>query len=45
MTLFGVNRHENDPDTGWYLTEEDMRKEIELMKSLNINAVRTSHIC
>ena len=43
VTLFGVNRHENDPDTGWYLTEEDMRKEIELMKSLNINAVRTSH--
>ena len=45
VTLFGVNRHENDPDTGWYLTEENMRKEIELMKSLNINAVRTSHIC
>lgn len=43
ITLYGVNRHENDPETGRYLTEEDMRKEIELMKSLNINAVRTSH--
>ncbi len=41
--LYGVNRHENDPETGRYLTEEDMREEIELMKSLNINAVRTSH--
>lgn len=27
VTIYGVNRHENDPDTGWYLTEEDMRKE------------------
>lgn len=43
ITLYGVNRHENDPETGRYLTEEDMRKEIELMKSLNVNAVRTSH--
>ena len=43
VTLYGVNRHENDPETGRYLTEEDMRQEIKLMKSLNINAVRTSH--
>lgn len=43
VTLTGVNRHENDPQDGWYLTEEDMRKDIELMKSLNVNAVRTSH--
>lgn len=41
--LYGVNRHENDPKTGRYLTREDMIEEIELMKSLNINAVRTSH--
>ena len=43
ITIAGVNRHENDPQDGWYLTEEDMRKDIELMKELNINAVRTSH--
>lgn len=43
LTLTGVNRHENDPENGWTLTEETMRKDIELMKSLNINAVRTSH--
>ncbi|MFA9465797.1 MAG: glycoside hydrolase family 2 TIM barrel-domain containing protein [Velocimicrobium sp.] len=43
VTLTGVNRHENDPEDGHYLTEDDMRKEIKLMKSLNINAVRTSH--
>lgn len=43
VTITGVNRHETDPETGHYLTEEDMREEIELMKSLNINAVRASH--
>lgn len=43
VTIYGVNRHENDPDTGRYLTIEDMEEEIKLMKSLNINAVRTAH--
>ena len=32
ITITGVNRHENNPQDGWYLTEEDMRKDIELMK-------------
>ena len=41
--LYGVNRHENDPETGRYLTHEDMEQEVKLMKSLNINSVRTSH--
>ncbi len=39
----GVNRHEFATESGRYVTEEHMRKEIELMKSLNFNAVRTSH--
>ncbi|MEY8389772.1 glycoside hydrolase family 2 TIM barrel-domain containing protein [Lachnospiraceae bacterium 45-W7] len=43
VTIAGVNRHENDPQDGHYLTEEEMRQEIELMKSLNINALRASH--
>ena len=42
ITIAGVNRHENDPQDGWYLTEEDMRKDIELMKSLNIQMIRLS---
>lgn len=41
--LYGVNRHENNPATGRYLTRDEMLEEILLMKSLNINAVRTSH--
>lgn len=39
----GVNRHEFNCDTGRSITEADMRKDIELMKLHNINAVRTSH--
>ncbi len=43
VTLRGVNRHEHDPRTGRYVTEESMLQDIRLMKQLNINAVRTSH--
>lgn len=39
----GTNRHEFDCRTGRYISEEVMRKDIELMKKNNINAVRTSH--
>jgi len=39
----GVNRHEHDPYTGHYVTEELMRKDLLLMKSLNFNSVRTCH--
>ena len=43
VLIRGVNRHEFDPDTGRTLTVESMRRDIELMKRHNINAVRTSH--
>jgi len=39
----GVNRHEFSCDTGRALGEEDMIRDVILMKSHNINAVRTSH--
>lgn len=39
----GVNRHDHHHITGHYITEATMRKELELMKRLNINTVRTSH--
>lgn len=39
----GTNRHEFSCDTGRALTKEDMIRDIKLMKSYNINAVRTSH--
>ncbi|MDR2919412.1 MAG: DUF4981 domain-containing protein [Tannerella sp.] len=39
----GVNIHEHNPETGHYMTEELMRKDFEIMKQNNINAVRLSH--
>jgi beta-galactosidase len=43
IIIKGMNRHEHDPHTFRVLSEESMRKDIELMKQANINAVRTSH--
>lgn len=39
----GVNLHEHNQITGHYTTREDILKDLELMKQLNINAVRTCH--
>ncbi len=39
----GVNRHEHDPKLGHVMTKEMMLKDIKLMKTFNINSVRTSH--
>ncbi|WP_235525268.1 MULTISPECIES: glycoside hydrolase family 2 TIM barrel-domain containing protein [unclassified Sphingomonas] len=43
IVLRGVNRHEHDPVTFHVISLESMRRDIELMKRNNINAVRTSH--
>ncbi len=43
VLLKGTNIHEHNPETGHYMTEELMRKDIELMKQFNLNAVRLSH--
>lgn len=39
----GVNRHEHDPYTAKVVSEEQMIRDIVLMKQANINAVRTAH--
>lgn len=39
----GANRHEHNPKTGHTLSRQDMLKDMEMMKKLNINAVRHSH--
>lgn len=43
IVIRGVNRHEHDPETFHVISEESMRRDIELMKRANFNAVRTSH--
>lgn len=43
-TIFrGVNRHEHHPDFGRAVPYEFLRRDLLLMKTHNINAVRTSH--
>ncbi len=39
----GVNRHDSYPETGYYASVAQMKRDIELMKKHNVNAVRTSH--
>lgn len=39
----GVNIHEHNPLTGHYVTEDIMRRDFELMKQNNLNAVRLCH--
>ena len=43
VTIRGVNRVEHHATGGRTLTKASMEKDIQLMKSLNINAVRTAH--
>ncbi len=43
VKLKGVNRHENWPDVGHAVTEEQMIRDLELIKQGNCNLVRTSH--
>lgn len=43
LIIHGVNRHEFCCDTGRVMTYEMTKKDLEIMKANNINAVRTSH--
>lgn len=43
VTLHGVNHHDTSKYNGWCQTDEELRRDLELMKELNINCVRTSH--
>lgn len=41
--LIGVNHHDTHPETGATVTLENQRKDLELMKLYNFNAIRTAH--
>jgi len=43
LLIRGVNRHEHHPQHGQAVDEATMRRDIELMKQHNFNAVRCSH--
>lgn len=43
VLIKGANRHEMNPYKGYIVSEADMIQDIQIMKRLNINAVRTCH--
>lgn len=43
IMLKGVNRHDFDPENGWYVSDEMYHKDFMTMKQNNINAIRCSH--
>ena len=43
LEMHGVNRHDHDPVRGRTVSMGRLRRELELMKVSNINAIRTSH--
>ncbi len=43
VTIVGVNLHEHSPDTGRVLSDDEWRRDLELMKQHHVNAVRAAH--
>ena len=43
IVFHGVNRHDSDPVTGPVINIEQMKKDMEMMKQHNFNAIRSSH--
>lgn len=43
VKLKGANRHEHWPDSGHYVSEEKMVRDLEVLKQCNCNHVRTCH--
>ena len=43
IKLRGINRHDSDPETGYYVSYAKMTEELKLLKRANVNAIRTSH--
>uniref|UniRef100_UPI0040575F84 glycoside hydrolase family 2 TIM barrel-domain containing protein n=1 Tax=Agathobacter sp. TaxID=2021311 RepID=UPI0040575F84 len=43
IIFHGVNRHDSNPKTGFRVTMEDMKLDMQMMKQHNFNAIRSSH--
>jgi beta-galactosidase len=41
--LYGVNRHDHNPERGKALTRDDIRRDLQQLKQFNFNCIRTSH--
>ncbi|MBQ6065822.1 MAG: DUF4981 domain-containing protein [Clostridia bacterium] len=43
IKLRGINRHDSDPETGYYVSYAKLTEELKLLKRGNVNTIRTSH--
>ena len=43
ITMRGINHHDSTPHGGWTITRDEYRKDIDLIKSIGANTIRTSH--
>lgn len=43
VKLKGVNHHDTTMDKGYYMTPDELVRDVKLMKEYNVNTVRTSH--
>lgn len=43
IVFHGVNRHDSDPVTGFVISMDQMKKDMQMMKQHNFNAIRSSH--
>lgn len=43
VKLKGVNHHDTHPTNGYTMTDDEILRDIKLMKKLNMNCIRTSH--
>lgn len=43
IKIKGVNHHDTSPKNGYVMTVAELKKDLELMKSCNVNTVRCSH--
>jgi len=43
IVFHGVNRHDFDPETGAVIGMEQMKRDLQMMKQHNFNAIRSSH--
>ncbi|MGN0634591.1 MAG: glycoside hydrolase family 2 TIM barrel-domain containing protein [Acutalibacteraceae bacterium] len=43
VKAYGINRHDSNPETGYAVSVEDMRRDLVLLKQASCNCIRTSH--
>lgn len=43
VKAYGINRHDSDPETGYAVSVEKMRRDLVLLKQASCNCIRTSH--